>query len=173
MFLKHVVLSSGSPLTLSDYNYRIEFQLRGAPHAHGTLWMDWKRFKALPREDVKNIVQALNSIKAEKNLTPNNMKALEKFTDTFVSVSLKDPETSKIVKEVNVHHHTARACRKYGTSCRFNFPRYPTHKTVISAPSRIMYPDETERKVKMKQHSLLLEGVKEVLEVGKTDRYSS
>ena len=44
MFLKHVVLSKGSALTLSDYNYRIEFQLRGAAHSHGTLWMDWKQF---------------------------------------------------------------------------------------------------------------------------------
>ena len=43
MFLKHIILSSGSPLTLDYFNYRIEFQLRGAPHAHGTLWMDWKQ----------------------------------------------------------------------------------------------------------------------------------
>ena len=164
MFLKHIMLSKGSPLTLSYFNYRIEFQLRGAPHAHGTLWMDWKRFTALPRNDVQNIVEALDLIKAERKLEPHHKNSLVKFADMFVSVSLKNPQTTSIVKEVNVHRHTTRACRKYGTKCRFNFPRLPTYRTIISAPSRIVYQDEKERKTQMKAHEELLREVKEVLE---------
>ena len=164
MFLKHIMLSKGSPLTLSHFNYRIEFQLRGAPHAHGTLWMDWKRFTALPNEDVKNIIQALNLIKVEGQLSDNHYQSLVKFADLFVSVTLKNPETVSIVKEVNVHHHTARACRKYGTKCRFNFPRFPTYRTIISTPARIVYPEEEVRKEKVQRLSILLDGVKEVLE---------
>ena len=164
MFLKHVILSKGAPLTLSHYNYRIEFQFRGAGHAHGTLWMDWKRFKMLPKEDIRNIIQALNHIKAGNELENHHKESLVKFADLSVSVSLKDPATSSIVSEVNVHHHTKRACRKYGTTCRFNFPRFPIHKTIISTPSHILYPEENERTKKMAQHTKFLEGVKDVLE---------
>ena len=164
MFLKHIMLSKGSQLTLSHYNYRIEFQLRGAPHAHGTLWMDWKRFSALPRSTVDKIEKAFGLIKGGEQLDDEQKQALTQFADLFVSVSLMNPATSSIVNEVNVHHHTKRACKKYGTNCRFNFPRFPIHRTIISAPSNITYPCETERKNKMKQHTIVLEGVKEVLE---------
>ena len=164
MFLKNVMLSKGAPLTLSHYNYRIEFQFRGAPHAHGTLWMDWKRFWMLPTQDTKNIVEGLNRIKSGDALDLQQKSSLEKFADLFDSVSLKDPASATIVSEVNVHNHTAKACRKYGTTCRFNFPKYPIHKTIISTPSFIKYPEEKERREKMAQHTLFLDGVKEVLE---------
>ena len=164
MFLKHIMLSKGSTLTMSHYNYRIEFQIRGAPHAHGTLWMDWERFTALPRQVVSRIVEALNRIKAGESLDPCHRESLVQLADLFVSVSLKDPATFDIVKEVNVHHHTKRACKKYGTACRFNFPRFPTYRTIISTPSNIFYPDEKERKKMMNRHKNFLEGVKEVLE---------
>ena len=105
-----------------------------------------------------------NLIKAEEKLELCHFHSLESFADLFVSVSLKNPLTSEIVKEVNVHHHTKKACRKYGTTCRFNFPKFPCHKTIVSVPSRIQYEDEEERKAKMKAHTALLKGVKEVLE---------
>ena len=142
MFLKHIMLSKGSSLTLKHYNYRIEFQLRGAPHSHGTLWPDWKRFKALPRETTLRIIQALNLIKAGERLEYHHKESLAQFADLFISVSLKNPATASIVKDVNIHHHTKRACQKYGTQCRFHFPRLPTYRTIISAPSNIVYQDE-------------------------------
>ena len=82
----------------------------------------------------------------------------------FISVSLKNPATKDIVQEVNVHHHTKKACQKYNTKCRFQFPRFPVFKTIISSPSNIIYPDEKERRKKMKRYTQFLEGVKEVLE---------
>ena len=164
MFFKHIVLSKGSPLTLNHYNYRIEFQMRGAPHAHGTIWMNWAQFKGLPKETVRSIVQGLNLIKAGEKLEEHHQESLEQFADLFVSVSLKDPSTSSIVKVVNVHTHTKKSCQKYGTTCRFHFPRPPIYKTTISTPSNIKYPDEKERKEKMKKHTEFLEGVQEVLE---------
>ena len=85
MFLKHIVLSNGSTLTLSDYNYRIEFQLRGAPHAHGTLWVDWKRFNALDRDSVRSITQAMNLIKAEERLQIHHRESLAQFADLYVA----------------------------------------------------------------------------------------
>ena len=154
MFVKHIMLSKESPLALSHYSYRIEFQLRGAPHAHGTLWMDWDRFTALPKDRLREIRNALNLIKPGDGLNSSQLDSLTKFADLFVSVSLKNPAISDIVKEVNVHHHTAKACRKYGTECRFNFPKFPIHRTIISVPSTIVYPCEEERKSKMKSHTL-------------------
>ena len=164
MFIKHIVMSKSSSLTVSYYNYRIEFQLRGAPHVHGTLWMDWKRFNALAKRDVDNIVKALNLIKSEERLSLKQKQSLAKFADLFISCSLKNPDTVDIVKEVNIHHHTAKACKKYGGNCRFRFPRFPIHKTIISAPSYMMYDDIEEREEKMKRYTLMINAVKEILD---------
>ena len=35
-FIKHIAMNSESPLSIQYYNYRIEFQLCRAAHAHGT-----------------------------------------------------------------------------------------------------------------------------------------
>ena len=163
-FLKHIVTPKTVPLRMKYYSYRIEFQMRGAPHCHGILWLDWDNFNALPRNDVQNIVEAFDLIKNEAKLEDNHINSLVKLADMSVSVSLKDSTTSSIVKEVNVHCHTKKACKKYGTTCRFNFPQYPTYRTIISTPSRVAYPDEDQRKLEMKKHTSLLKGVKKVLE---------
>ena len=42
----------------------------------------------------------------------------------------------KIAKEVNVHHHT-RTCKKYDQHCRFNYPRFPFHETIIAQPLKV------------------------------------
>ena len=31
------------------------------------------------------------------------------------------------------HHHT-KACRKIGDKCRFNYPKFPSTKTILSIP---------------------------------------
>ena len=36
-----------------------------------------------------------------------------------------------MVMDVNIHNHT-KTCRKYSTDCRFIFPRYPSHFTIIA-----------------------------------------
>jgi hypothetical protein len=41
MFLKDIILSRSQPLGhVRHFFYRIEFQQRGSPHAHGVLWID-------------------------------------------------------------------------------------------------------------------------------------
>ena len=35
---------------------------------------------------------------------------------------------------MNQHKHT-KACRKYQSSCRFSFPKYPVWKTLITDPN--------------------------------------
>ena len=41
--------------------------------------------------------------------------------------------TQKIVSQVQVHHHT-KSCKKYGTNCRFSFPKFPTKETILAIP---------------------------------------
>ena len=154
MLLKNVMLSRCAPLTLSHYNYRIEFLFRGGSPCP---WNPLDRLEEVldaPHPRHKNIVEGLNCIKSGDALDLQQKSSLEKFADLFDSVSLKDPASATIVSEVNVHNHTAKACRKYGTTCRFNFPKYPIHKTIISTPSFIKYPEEKERREKMAQHTL-------------------
>ena len=59
------------------------------------------------------------------------------MVDEFTTVSLHGNtvghDVARIAEEVNVHHHT-KTCRKYNETCRFNYPRFPSHKTIIAQP---------------------------------------
>jgi sulfur relay (sulfurtransferase) DsrC/TusE family protein len=52
---------------------------------------------------------------------------------------------------------------KYGTECRFKFPKYPTLKTIISKPAKVLYPDEKVKNKKLSMRSDVLTKVKFVL----------
>ena len=41
-FLKHIIMAKDNPMNVNMFNYRIEFQGRGAPHIHGVLWIDFE-----------------------------------------------------------------------------------------------------------------------------------
>ena len=151
MFTKFIIMSKSGPMHVKYYSYRIEFQARGAGHAHGMLWLDLDAVERdnrgkIIRDPITNqptlifpgVKQAEKKIKNEQKLDENDIESLVQFADTFVSVSLNDPDISDVVKEVNVHHHT-RTCKKYGPShCRFGFPRYPTDETVLAVPYQFM-----------------------------------
>ena len=111
-------------------------------------------------EDIK---EALNKIKDEKILNESEKKALTKFADMFISCSLKDPRTEDIVKHVNMHHHT-KTCRKYGCTCRFYYPRFPTLRTIISVPVKILEPSKEAQDERSAQSKEVLDKVKKVLE---------
>ena len=42
-FIKHMVMSKENPMNVKLFNYRVEFQARGAAHVHGVLWVDFKK----------------------------------------------------------------------------------------------------------------------------------
>ena len=76
-----------------------------------------------------------------------------------------------IVTEVNIHKHT-KACHTKGPICRFNYPRFPTTKTIISQPFKNMdlkdkdgnqLSDEEKKKAFLKLQKKLAK-VKENLE---------
>ena len=116
-------------MKIKFFNYRVEFQARGAGHIHGVLWMDIEEIdKTFP--GLKDIMYSLRN---NEHLNVNQLAVLEKFVDTFVSCSLKDPNVKNIAKEVQVHKHT-KTCKKKGTVCRFGFPRFPSKQTIIAQP---------------------------------------
>ena len=72
----------------------------------------------------------------------------------------KAAQVVAIVKAVNIHNHT-RSCRKYDTTCRFGFGKFPSWKTLISKPSTLPMP---EKETKMAEHAKILKAVKGVLD---------
>ena len=87
------------------------------PHVHGILW--------LKEETIRPYLDENGDF---------NLDTVPELIDEWSSCSLNtgDEELDTLVKEVNVHHHT-KSCQKKGT-CRFNFPRLPSRRTLIAKP---------------------------------------
>ena len=163
-FIKTIIMSKHNDMHVGFYNYRVEFQMRGAPHIHGVLWLDFKAFCADARnQEFNNVEEILNGIGNEMPLLKEQESLLAKFCDKFITCTLKDPETKEIVKEVNIHSHT-KSCRKYGGSaCRFNYPKFPVDETLIAVPAKIKFQDEKEREEMLAKAKYVLSKVKDVL----------
>ena len=114
-------------------------------------------------EDVNHLENAYKSLRENKSLSTDEENALTDFVDRSVTCTL-NPELAakmvdvkknredglkiiKIVKEVQVHHHT-KSCGKRGctSACRFRFPKFPMWKTIMTK-SQVCDEDE-DAKVK-------------------------
>ena len=42
-FISQIIMGKNSPMKTQFWQYRIEFQARGAGHAHGVLWLDLRK----------------------------------------------------------------------------------------------------------------------------------
>ena len=100
-FIKHIVMNSESPLSIQYYNYRIEFQLRGAAHAHGTLWVDWAKYFENSLKD-KCLEDANAEIEADTNLMEaieqEERKEAEEKADKIYDNIIRKLKTNKAVK---------------------------------------------------------------------------
>ena len=164
MFVKHIIMSKQNPMAIKHHSYKVEFAMRGAGHIHGVLWVDWENFSELPESDVENIKSALTKIREEKDIDQKEIESVEKFANLFVSCSLKNPLTEKIVREVNWHHHT-KTCRKCTPACRFFFPRFPTLRTIVSVPIKnTKEKDPAKQKELLANSEIVKQKVKEILE---------
>lgn len=106
-----------SPLNLlggkiSYYAIKIEFQLRGSPHAHMLLWV------------TPHVV-----------LSAETIADYCSYIEDIVSANLPtdDDDLRILIEKYQIHRHT-KSCRKKGSMCRFHFPKFPTDKTVIAVP---------------------------------------
>ena len=114
-FCSQYLLSDTHPLGhITDYVIKIEFQMRGSPHAHCLLWL-----KDVPKidKDPYDVVCA--------------------FIDKYIT-SVRPPVTSenehhiKLMDSIEKHTHSDYCCKN--KSCHFGFPKPPATKTLISWP---------------------------------------
>ena len=105
--------STAKPLgEIADYAIRIEFQARGSPHAHCVIWV-----KDAPEYGVDHDSQVCD------------------FIDQYVSCKLpkEDGKLRELVLLLQQHKHSSYC--KRNKSCRFNFPKPPSSKTLIAKSS--------------------------------------
>ena len=60
-------------------------------------------------------------------------------------------ELLEIIRTVNIHNHT-KTCRKYDTSCRFGFGKFPIWKTLISKPCTL---PTSEKQAKLTEYKCI------------------
>ena len=112
-----LIMAPSCPLgKVIDYFIRTEFQQRGSPHIHCLLWIaDAPKLGQNTDQEVCDFIDRYIT-----SQTPN--------IDT-------DPELYEIVSTVQMHSKThSKSCKKYSSTCRFNFPRPPIRKTFIARP---------------------------------------
>ena len=113
--------STGKPLgEITDYAIRIEFQARGSPHAHCVIWV-----KDAPEYGVDHDSEVCD------------------FIDQYVSckVPKENCKLKELVLLLQKHKHSSYC--KRNKKCRFNFPKPPSSKTLITKDDTD--PDDTEQ----------------------------
>ena len=167
-FVKTVIMNKCGPMHVSYHSWRIEFQLRGAAHCHGVLWIDMESYLAKEATDIEKMYLQPAYEKLIHDIIPNSdeEEAVVTYVDRFVTCSIQEPISRDIALEVNHHKHSF-TCRKCGRDCRFDFPRYPCLHTVLAKPLRLTHEYEERQGVCEYMQSVLLP-VKAVLEDAET-----
>ena len=125
-FIKNIVMGGTNPMAVILYTYRIEFQKRGHPHAHGCLWIDINKMD----EKFPGLKSAFNSLRHDKSLKQvdtdtddsrlKEVQALTNWIDYFVTCSLNENRVGKraveIAQDTQGHGHTRR-CHKKSDDC--------------------------------------------------------
>ena len=98
----------------------------------------------------ESITMAFKKHKDNVTLSQKERVALATFADALSTVhtneNIVDKNVAKIVHEVNKHSHK-KSCRKYDTHCRFQFPKFPSIKTIIAGPQRRVTDKEKRDKL--------------------------
>ena len=125
---------------VEDYAIRVEFQLRGSPHAHCVLWV-----KDGPKFGIDE-----------------DSKVCE-FIDEYISCEMPTEEglIKHLVTSVQTHRHSTY-CKRSG-KCRFNFPHPPSTRTLIA------YPTDNDSNETDDDVGKYLSKVRKLLVEGKTD----
>ena len=130
--MKNIVMVENNSLGVILYTYRIEFQKRGHPHAHGCLWIDINKMdKEFP--GLKAAFQSLRHNRKLQEATvstpllerlPSSLKqtnALVNWIDKYTTCSLNKAKVGEMAaqraRELQTHGHTA-TCHKKCPECR-------------------------------------------------------
>ena len=114
-FFSKYLLSDTHPLChITDYVIKIEFQMRGSPHAHCLLWV-----KDAPKidKDPDDVVCAF----------------IDKYITAMIpAVTSENEHHIKLMDSLQKPTQSDYCCKN--KSCCFNFPKPPATKTTISRP---------------------------------------
>ena len=123
-FFSEYLLRDTHPLGhITDYMIKIEFQIRGLPHAHCLLWI-----KDVPKidKDPDDVVCAF----------------IDKYiTAVIPPLTYENEHQIKLMDNLQKHKHS-EYCHK-NKSCHFGFPKPPATKTLISRPP----PDDNDHMI--------------------------
>ena len=148
-FIKHILMGPGNDkVEFEYYVYRVEMQARGLPHIHGVAWIS------------KKCLQELGIHGQLLDYPEETIMLVDKLMSCSLDTQSKN--LNKIVSEVQMHQHT-KSCQKYGTKCRFNFPKFPSKETILASPLPENL-DEEDKKKTLKECSDLLENAVKLLE---------
>ena len=115
------------------------------------------------RKPFQLIDEAFRKLRNDVPLNDEELYSLKNFIDEFTTVSLHTnivgKDVANIAKEVNVHHHT-KTCRKYNKQCRFNYPRFPIHETIVCKPFK---GTKEEKDKHFKKHDEILNKIYNIL----------
>ena len=114
-FFSEYLLSDAHPLGyITDYVIKIEFQMRGSPHAHCLLWVK-------------------DALKIDKNPDDVVCTFIDKYiTAVIPPIAPENEHHIKLMENLQKHTHSDYCCRN--KSCCFGFPKPPSTKTLISRP---------------------------------------
>ena len=115
-FINNILMAQGNPMAVRYYHYRLEFQLRGAPHCHGVLWLDLKGLEK--SQNLPNLEAIFNKLRISTKLKPEEKETLSRFIDLYISTSSKTEGLEETIKEVQTHHHTSTCFKGGRQSCR-------------------------------------------------------
>ena len=142
-FINSVLFSSQHPIgKVTDFFYKVEFQMRGSPHIHMLIWV----------EDSPKLDDSVES-----------QAAVVAFIDRYITCR----RNKKIKGLVNVQEHShSRTCKKKNKNeCRFNFSQPPMQQTCILGPLDGEISDEDKEK-----HKANWDKIKKVLDDMKTGK---
>ena len=178
-FMKNILMAESSPMHTQFYHYRVEFQLRGAGHIHGVLWIDLAKLEE-KNPELKGLKDIMAKLRTSSRLDDVERETTAKFVDKFVTCSLEDyGELSDTVRDVQTHRHSGNrkkktGCYKKGSVCRFGYPRFPSDRTIIAQPlERKDGESAKEFEEKKKRMKELLDKVKHILEEMDKERLES
>ena len=168
-FIKTIIMGKNNDMNVKYYTYKVEFQDRGAGHIHGTLWLSMDKIEQITVDNGEkpfaNLKRAFKKFRNNDNLNNDEINCVQTFIDRYTTVSIHElsvgKEVAKIAKEVNKHHHT-KTCRKHGSTCRFNYPKYPSPNTIVVQPCQVKDPKEKD--ALLAKYQTILRKVKIILE---------
>ena len=97
-FIKNIMMNKESPFSVKYYSYRVEFQLRGAAHIHGTIWVDFERYFEKQIEEESNGVMKYRiheKTNSKNELKINDVKERNKVNEKH-NANLKNLINNKV-----------------------------------------------------------------------------